>query len=320
MRIAILGAGGMLGIKLARALDQGALGSCELLLVDIIKPQGPERADKRALDLSLPSSMNAIASFEPDLVFHLAAVVSGQAEVEFDTGYSINFDLTRSLAEALRGLGTSPRLIFSSSLAVYGPPFANPIPENFRPTPSSSYGAQKALAELLLADYTRKGFLRATSVRLPTVTIRPGKPNAAASGFLSSILREPLHGKPAGLPVSEDTRVWIASPDISVAGLIHAASLPWEDVSDLNPINLRGISVQVSQMLDALEQIAGIGARQLVKTVPDEAVARIVTSWPSDFITDRAKSLGFPVNSDMTEIVSEYCKEFAPDLLAKSAL
>lgn len=315
MKTVILGAGGMLGAKLAQELDKGALGPTELLLVDINEPKGPASALKRALDLSAPGAMEEIAAFKPDLVFHLAAVVSGQAEAEFDIGYSINLDLTRALAESLRALGTAPRLIFSSSLAVYGPPFPSPVPDTFRPTPSSSYGTQKALAELLLADYTRKGFLRATSVRLPTVSIRPGAPNAAASGFLSGILREPIHGKPAGLPVSEQSKVWIASPNISVAGLIHAARVPWEQINDLNPLNLRGISVRVSEMLDALELVAGAKARGLVHAQPDETVAKIVTSWPSDFNTDRAQALGFPVNTDMKQIVMEYCQEYAPEML-----
>ncbi len=252
---------------------------------------------------------------QPDLVYHLAAVVSGQAEAEFDTGYSANLDMTRALAEALRGLGTNPRLIFSSSLAVYGPPFPTPVPEDFRPTPASSYGTQKAMAELMLADYTRKGFLRAQSLRLPTVSIRPGLPNAAASGFLSGILREPLHGKPARLPVHEDTPVWIGSPDVTVEGLVHAARLSWDQVYDLNPLNLRGISVTVADMLSALERLAGPEARALVRAKPDEAVARIVTSWPQAFETARAEALGFPVNTGIEQVIQEYCAQYAPGAL-----
>lgn len=315
MNIVILGAGGMLGAKLAARLAQGARGEINLTLIDRAAPQGPDSAAKIQLDLAAPEAMKAVAALEPDLVYHLAAVVSGQAEAEFDTGYSANLDLTRALAEALRGLGTNPRLIFSSSLAVYGPPFPTPVPEDFRPTPASSYGTQKAMAELMLADYTRKGFVRAQSLRLPTVSVRPGLPNAAASGFLSGILREPLHGIPATLPVAEGTPVWIASPDITVEGLIHAATLSWDKVNDLNPLNLRGISVTVAEMLAALGRLAGPEVRALVTDKPDEAVARIVTSWPQAFDTTRANTLGFPVNTGIDQIIAEYCSQFAPGAL-----
>ncbi len=312
MKTVILGAGGMLGAKLADRIAAGALGDAELVLIDKTTPQGPESASKIALDLTAPGAMQQVADLAPDLIFHLAAVVSGQAEAEFDTGYAVNLDMTRALAEALRGLGTAPRLVFASSLAVYGPPFPTPVPETFRPTPASSYGTQKALAELLLADYTRKGFLRATSLRLPTVSIRPGAPNAAASGFLSGILREPIHGLPATLPVAEDAAVWIASPDVTVAGLAHAAALPWQAMHDPNPLNLRGITVTIAQMLDALEAAIGPAGRALVTPKPDPQIARIVTSWPSAFVTDRAQALGFPVNADMDQIVAEYRAQYAP--------
>ena len=315
MNIVILGAGGMLGAKLAARLAEGALGEVNLTLIDRVAPQGPDGAVKIQLDLAAPEAMQAVSALKPDLVYHLAAVVSGQAETEFDTGYSANLDLTRALAEALRGLGTNPRLIFSSSLAVYGPPFPTPVPEGFRPTPASSYGTQKAMAELMLADYTRKGFVRAQSLRLPTVSIRPGLPNAAASGFLSGILREPLHGTPATLPVAERTPVWIASPDITVEGLIHAAALSWDKVNDLHPLNLRGLSVTVAEMLAALGRLAGPQARALVTAKPDEAVARIVTSWPQAFDTTRANTLGFPVNTGIDQIITEYCSQFAPGAL-----
>ncbi|MFT4619646.1 MAG: nucleoside-diphosphate-sugar epimerase [Sulfitobacter sp.] len=315
MKIVILGAGGMLGAKLAARLADGALGEVNLTLIDRVAPQGPDSAVKIQLDLAAQNAMQTVADLKPDLVYHLAAVVSGQAEAEFDTGYSANLDLTRALAEAMRGLGTNPRLIFSSSLAVYGPPFLMPVPDDFRPTPASSYGTQKAMAELMLADYTRKGFLRAQSLRLPTVSIRPGLPNAAASGFLSGILREPLHRKSATLPVAERTPVWIASPDITVSGLIHAASLSWGQVNDLNPLNLCGISVTVAEMLAALSRLAGPDVRALVTSKPDEAVARIVTSWPQAFDTARAEALGFPVNTGIDQIIAEYCGQFAPDAL-----
>lgn len=312
MRIIILGAGGMLGQKLAKSISAGALGAAELMLVDLVAPKPLPGVQVFSLDLCQPGAAQAIADMQPDMVVHLAAVVSGQAEAEFDFGYHVNLDATRALAEALRAMPTQPRLIFSSSLAVYGPPFPTPVPEDFRPNPASSYGTQKALAELLLADYTRKGFLRATSLRLPTVTIRPGAPNAAASGFLSGILREPIHGKTTQLPVPENSAVWVASPDITVAGILHAMKLEWDELCDPNPLNLRGITVTVGQMLEALVTQVGPDARRLVQDRPNEDIARIVTSWPSAFVTDRAERLGFPVNENIQQIIAEYRSEFAP--------
>lgn len=313
MHVMILGAAGMLGQKLARAVDAGALpAATRLTLVDLVRPQPVPglSCTCEAADLSQPGVLEDLTGRQPDLVFHLAAVVSGQAEAEFDAGYALNLDLTRNLLEALRAVGTAPRLIFSSSLAVYGPPFPETVPEDFVLRPASSYGVQKAMCELLVADYTRKGFVRGTSLRLPTVSIRPGAPNAAASGFLSGILREPLSGKEAELPVPENTRVWIASPDVSVAGLAHAAALPWDQIAPHRVLNLRGISVTVCDMLDALEAEAGAVARARVKPVSRPDIARIVQSWPQAFATDTAEALGFPVNSGIADIVHEYVTQF----------
>jgi nucleoside-diphosphate-sugar epimerase len=313
MHVMILGAAGMLGAKLARAVDAGAVRRVtRLTLVDRVQPQplAGLPCECLAVDLSEPGMVEAVAAQRPDLVFHLAAVVSGQAEAEFDLGYRINLDLTRTLLEALRDLGTMPRFVFSSSLAVYGPPFPDLVPEDFVLRPVSSYGVQKAMGELLVADYTRKGFVRGTSLRLPTVSIRPGAPNAAASGFLSGILREPLAGQPAELPVDTGTRVWIASPDVSVAGLAHAAALPWDRIAPYPVINLRGISVRVEQMLDALEAEAGPEARARVTCVERPEIARIVKSWPQAFETGTAESLDFPANANMAEIIQEYVSQF----------
>lgn len=311
MRIVILGAGGMLGQKLAHRLAQGALGPVDQILVDLSSPAEVPGARSLSLDLTQPGAAQAVADMAPDMVVHLAAVVSGQAEADFDLGYKVNYDLTRDLAQALRALPCQPRLIFSSSLAVYGPPFCTPVAEDFRPNPASSYGTQKALAELLLADYTRKGFLRATSLRLPTVSIRPGAPNAAASGFLSGILREPIHGVAADLPVSSQAAFWLASPDVTVAGILHAMGLDWDQIRDPNPLNLRGIRVTIGQMLDGLEAAMGPEARALVRPVPNDTIARIVTSWPDLFVTERAQRLGFPVNTGIDQIIAEYRSQYA---------
>lgn len=315
MRVMIIGAAGMLGAKLSTQIAAGAMpGATELALVDRVAPDPVVgmTCTSHAADLGAPGTADALAALKPDLVFHLAAVVSGQAEAEFDTGYAVNLDASRALFEALRAGGTQPRVIFASSLAVYGPPFPTVVPEDFGLRPASSYGTQKAMTELLLADYSRKGFLKGTSLRLPTVSIRPGLPNAAASGFLSGILREPLAGQVANCPVPETTKVWIASPDVTVAGLGHAAALPWAQIAPHPVLNLRGICVSVGEMLAALEAEAGPEARALVSHDPDPTIARIVQSWPEAFVTDTAKTLGFPVNDGFVSILREYQADFAP--------
>lgn len=313
MRVMIIGAGGMLGAKLSARIAGGAVpGTTDLVLVDRQAPEpvaGMECA-RIGTDLGAPGAADALAAHRPDIVFHLAAVVSGQAEAEFDTGYAVNLAASQALFEALRGLGTAPRVIFASSLAVYGPPFPPVVPEDFVLRPASSYGTQKAMVELLLADYSRKGFLRGISLRLPTVSIRPGAPNAAASGFLSGILREPLAGMAANCPVPEETRVWIASPDVTVAGLAHGAALPWESVSSHPVLLLRGVCVSVAEMLTALEAQAGASARALVTHTPDPVIARVVQSWPVAFSADTAEALGFPVNADFASILSEYVRDY----------
>ncbi|MDD9716776.1 NAD-dependent epimerase/dehydratase family protein [Dinoroseobacter sp. PD6] len=314
MRAMIIGAAGMLGAKLSTQIAQGAVpGITDLVLVDRVAPAPVPGLPCQCLaaDLGAAGAAAELAALAPDLVFHLAAVVSGQAEAEFDTGYAVNLDASRALFEALRALETRPRVVFASSLAVYGPPFPDVVPEDFVLRPASSYGTQKAMVELLLADYSRKGFLRGTSLRLPTVSIRPGAPNAAASGFLSGILREPLAGQAANCPVPDGTRVWIASPDVTVAGLAHAAALDWDRIAPHPVLNLRGISVTVGEMLAALEQQAGPDARALVSRNPDPAIARIVQSWPEAFVTDTAAALDFPVNPDFSAILREYIDQYA---------
>lgn len=314
MRVMIIGAGGMLGAKLgARIANGGIPGTTELCLVDRQAPAPVPGMECTCIgaDLGAPGAADKLAALRPDVVFHLAAVVSGQAEAEFDTGYAVNLAASQALFEALRGLGTAPRVIFASSLAVYGPPFPPVVPEDFVLRPASSYGTQKAMVELLLADYSRKGFLRGTSLRLPTVSIRPGAPNAAASGFLSGILREPLAGLTANCPVPEETRVWIASPDVTVAGLAHGAALPWERMEPHPVLLLRGVCVSVAEMMTALEAQAGPEARALVTQNPDPAIARVVQSWPVAFAAETAEALGFPVNPDFASILSEYVRDYA---------
>ena len=310
MHIAILGAGGMVGSKLANRISQGALGEASMTLIDQLAPAEIPGARSLSLDLTAQGAAQAVADLGADVVVHLAAVPSGGAEADFDLGYAINLDFACALAEALRHATGQTRLVFSSTCAVYGPPFPTPVPEDFRPCPASSYGTHKAMAELLFADYTRKGFLRATSLRLPTVSIRPGAPNAAASGFLSGILREPLHGLEATLPVGEDIAAWIASPNVTVEGLLQIIRVDWERIADPNPINLRGFRVSVAEMLDGLERAAGPEARALVKFRPDAEITRLVTSWPVSLITNRAERLGFPGNTGIDQVIEEYRSEY----------
>src|SRR6185436_133847 len=215
----------------ARLGDDGRLGDAELerlTLMDVVAPDPPPRGDSFAGDLADPATAQRLVDGRPDVIVHLAAVVSGEAEADFDKGYRVNLDGTRALLEAVRAAGYAPRLVLASSIAVFGAPLPTPIPEDFATLPLTSYGTQKAIDELLLADYTRRGFVDGVGIRLPTICIRPGAPNKAASGFFSNILREPLAGKEAVLPVSDDVRHWFASPRAAAGFLVHAASLTRE--------------------------------------------------------------------------------------------
>jgi nucleoside-diphosphate-sugar epimerase len=231
----------------------------------------------------------------PEVIFHLAAIVSGEAEAEFDKGYRINLDGTRYLIEAIRHLGGGykPRLVFTSSIAVFGAPFPEKIGDDFFHTPLTSYGTQKLICELLINDYTRKGMLEGISIRLPTICVRPGKPNKAASGFFSNLLREPLAGQEAVLPVSEDVRHWHATPKSAVGFLVHAATMDLGTVGARRNLSMPGLSATVGEQIAALDRVAGKNVVARIKRVPDPAIISIVNGWPRDFSTERAKKLGF---------------------------
>ncbi len=243
----------------------------------------------------MPAAAAPLIAEPPEVIFHLAAIVSGEAEAEFDKGYRINLDGTRYLIDAIRhaGGGYKPRLVFTSSIAVFGAPFPEKIGDEFFHTPLTSYGTQKSICELLINDYTRKGLLDGVSIRLPTICVRPGRPNKAASGFFSNIIREPLAGEEAVLPVAEDVRHWHASPKSAVGFLVHAGTM------DLNAMGLRrnlsmpGLSVTVGEQIAALERVAGKNVVARIKRVPDPTIIGIVSGWPRDFVTDRALKLGF---------------------------
>ena len=321
MHVLVIGAAGMIGRKLTdRLVADGGLGGRtieSLTLVDVVEPSAPKnfpgRLDCVTADLSAPGEAEKIAARRPDLLFHLAAIVSGEAEADFDKGYRINLDGTRLLFEAIRQEGLKspycPRLVFTSSIAVFGAPFPSRIHDEFLHTPLTSYGTQKAIGELLLSDYSRRGFFDGIGIRLPTICIRPGKPNLAASGFFSGILREPLSGREAVLPVSEDVRHWFASPRAAVGFLIHAAEIDTAALGPRRNLSLPGLSATVGEEIEALRRVGGDKAVALIRREPDPVIARIVEGWAQDFDTRRAEALGFKAETSFDEIVRAHVED-----------
>ena len=307
--ILVVGAAGMLGGKLVRRLS-AIPGVQRLVLHDIVMPESPAgvAADCVASDIAAPGEAAALLASRPDTIFHLAAVVSGEAEADFDKGYRINLDGTRHLLEAIRAVGGGyrPRLVFASSLAVFGAPLPDVIPDDHVLAPLSSYGTQKAIGELLVADYSRRGFIDGIGIRLPTVCVRPGKPNKAASGFYSGIIREPLNGQTAVLPVPTDLRHWFASPRAAVGYLLHAGALDTAMLGTRRILTMPGISASIAEQIEALRRSAGDGAVALIRHEPDSAVLAIVSTWPRAFDCARALALGFTPDRDFDEIIRIY--------------
>jgi nucleoside-diphosphate-sugar epimerase len=303
MRILIIGAAGMIGRKLtARLIADGRLGGRQIshvTLHDTVMPQAPAEeaigVETIALDLADPSTAGKLIAGRPETIFHLAAIVSGEAEADFEKGYRINLDGTRYLFEAIRvaGGGYRPRLVFTSSIAVFGAPFPEAIGDDFHTAPLTCYGTQKAICELLLTDYSRRGIFDGIGIRLPTISVRPGRPNKAASGFFSGIIREPLNGEEAILPVGEDTRHWHASPRSAVGFLLHAAALESTRLEPRRNLTMPGLCVTVGEQIEALQRIAGEGAVRLIRRETDPIVARIVAGWPQNFDPRAAAALGF---------------------------
>jgi len=303
LHVLVLGAAGMVGRKLCeRLLRDGHLGKAEitrLTMHDVVAPKRPEKApfqvEAVAGDFALPGAAEKLIAGRPDVIFHLAAIVSGEAELDFDKGYRINLDGTRMLLDAIRlvGGGYKPRLVFTSSIAVFGAPFPEKIGDEFFNTPLLSYGTQKAIGELLLSDYSRRGFMDGISIRLPTICIRPGLPNKAASGFFSNILREPLAGKAAILPVSEDVRHWHATPRSAVGFLLHAGTMDLARVGPRRALTMPGLSATVGEQIAALKRVAGENVASRIKREPDPFIVGIVDGWPRDFEAKRARALGF---------------------------
>lgn len=318
MEILILGAAGMVGRKLVeRLVQEGHLGGREIsraILHDVVEPHAPPESPFAVTavtsDFSLPGEAEKLIESRPDIIFHLAAIVSGEAEADFEKGYRINLDGTRQLFDAIRAVdGYCPRVVFTSSIAVFGAPFPDAIGDEFFLTPLTSYGTQKAIGELLLADYTRRGFFDGVGIRLPTICVRPGKPNKAASGFFSSIIREPLSGHEAVLPVSEDVRHTHASPRSAAGFLIHAATLDGAKLGARRSLTMPGVSVTVAEQIDALRRIAGDRVANRIRREPDPTIIRIVEGWPRRFDARRATELGFRAEESFDEIIRIHIEE-----------
>jgi len=311
MHILVIGGAGMVGRKLIERLSRdGRVGGTPITRLtahDVVPPRVPAAPfpiDTRVSDLSVPGEAAALVAEKPDVIFHLAAIVSGEAEADFDKGYRINLEGTRHLFDAVRLIeGYTPRLVFTSSIAVFGAPFPEAIPDEFFHTPLTSYGTQKAMGELLLADYTRRGFFDGIGIRLPTICVRPGLPNKAASGFFSGIIREPLAGQEAVLPVSEDVMHWHASPRSAVGFLIHAATLDGARVGPRRNLTMPGLAVTVGEQIEALRKVAGDTAVARIRKAPDPVIETIVAGWPRQFDAARATELGFKAESSFEEII-----------------
>ena len=309
----------MIGRKLTeRLVIDRALGDQpidKLTLIDIVTPARPagfsDHVKTRAADLAASGAAEKAVTEQPDVIFHLAGVVSGEAETDFEKGYRVNLDGTRALLEAIRasGNGYKPKVVFTSSIAVFGAPFPEAIDDDFHLTPLTSYGSQKAICELLFADYTRRGFLEGVGIRLPSIVVRPGKPNKAASGFFSGIIREPLAGQEAILPVADSVLHWHASPRSAVGFLIHAAGLTRAQLGDRINLTMPGVCCTVGEQIAALRRIAGDKVADRIRRAPDELIERIVAGWPSRFEPRRAVALGFKVEATFDDIIRAHIED-----------
>ena len=311
MKLLIIGGAGMIGRKLAERLARdGALGVrpiSKLTLYDVVAGAVPDGAripvDVRTGDLPQSGEADRLIADHPDVVFHLAAIVSGEAEQDFDKGYRINMDGTRTLLEAVRAAAYLPRLVYASSIAVFGAPFPETIGDDFFQQPLTSYGTQKAIGELLVSDYSRKGFVDGISLRLPTICVRPGMPNKAASGFFSNIIREPLAGAEAVLPVSDGVMHWHASPRAAVAFMLHAATLDTAQLGHRRGLTLPGLAVTVGEQIAALRKVAGDKVVARMRREPDPFIEKIVAGWPRKFNARRAIELGFLPDDSFEQII-----------------
>lgn len=309
MQIIITGGAGFIGQKLAKALLNSTLAFDELLLVDIIMPPYPgedERITCKQMDLSEEGAAQTLIKPQTGIIFHLAAIVSSHAEKDFDLGWKVNLDITRQLLEASRHQKSNIRFIFASSLAVYGGKLPAIVNDTTAVTPRSSYGTQKAIGELLVNDYSRKNFIDGRVLRLPTICVRPGRPNQAASSFVSSIIREPLNGEQAICPVSPELPLWLSSPDTVIENIIYGATLDASAFDGWRTVNLPGIGVTVQQMLDSLKRIAGNEVADRVQFKPDESINSIVSSWPGAIDNTLALQLGFKADTHFDQFITQF--------------
>ncbi|HEX6692228.1 MAG TPA: D-erythronate dehydrogenase [Burkholderiales bacterium] len=300
-RVLVIGAAGMIGRKLVARLRKE--GASEIIQQDVVPFEGV------VSDLSKPGEAEKLVAKRPDLIFHLAAVVSGEAEADFDKGYRVNLDGTRFLFEAIRKEAYKPKVVFTSSIAVFGAPFPDAIGDEFLNAPLTSYGTQKAIGELLLSDYSRRGLFDGVGIRLPTICVRPGKPNKAASGFFSGILREPLAGQEAVLPVPDTVRHWFASPRAAIEFLIHASRINTELLGTRRNLSMPGLSATVAEQIAALGRVAGDKATRLIRREPDQTIMRIVEGWPRNFDARRALSLGFRPDPSFDDIIRYHMED-----------
>lgn len=315
MHVLVIGAAGMIGRKLTAAIARGGLPVSRLTLSDIVDPPVPAGLPVRKIVLPFTDRQapQLLLADRPEIIFHLAAVVSAEAEADFDKGYAVNLDATRALLEGIRRMaGYRPRLVFASSLAVFGPPFPDLVPDDFAPNPASSYGIQKLMVEALVNDYSRRGMIDGVSLRLPTICIRPGAPNRAASGFFSAILREPLAGYPANLPVDEGFRHYFASPRSAVDAFLRAALLETGGLGQNRALTLPGPSATVHDLLAALRDRQGARALSLITRSEDPRIAAIVESWPGAYAASRARALGFTAETRASQLIDVYLEDDAP--------
>ncbi|WP_419898658.1 D-erythronate dehydrogenase [Roseomonas sp. USHLN139] len=318
MKIIVTGGAGFLGSRVIRSLlaaqeagMPGLPGFDSIVSVDLAPcPITDPRVTSLTGDIADAGFAETIIDADTAAVYHLAAVLSGGSETAFDLAMRVNVDGTRALLEAARKGGAVPRFIFTSSLAVYGGPMPAVVPEELGLQPASTYGAQKAIGEFLVNDYSRKGFVDGRVCRLPTIVVRPGKPNSAASSFASGIIREPLSGVASNCPVPVSTKMWLSSPDTTVKNLVHAITVEGAKIGQWRTLNLPGISVTVQEMLDSLERVGGAAARALVTQEPEQRVIDIVCSWPGDFEVSRPLALGFIRDADFDSAVRQYKAEF----------
>jgi nucleoside-diphosphate-sugar epimerase len=320
MKIVITGGAGFLGQRLATTLLRrgrlvGASGRSEkidrIVLLDLAFANGETDPRLRAIggDVADPALLRKVIDAETDAVFHLAAVVSGQAEADFDLGMRVNVEGARHLLEACRATGRRPRVVFTSSVAVYGGALPDLVRDDTALKPQSSYGVQKAIAELLLADYHRKGFVDGRALRLPTVSVRPGGANKAASSFASGIIREPLNGEEAICPVPLDTRIWLLSPRRAVAALIAGHDIASEALGDNRSVNLPGLSMPVAAMIESLSRVAGPEVVARIRHRPDETITRIVRGWTAAWDITRARALGFEADESFDAVIRAHIED-----------